>query len=968
MIELRTLGALELTSADGKPLRSVLTQPRRTALLCYLALESPRGFQRRDSVLATFWPEDDAEQARHALRQALYFLRRTLGAGAIVSRGDDELAVATDVVRCDATEFERALDGGRLQDALSIYRGELLPAFHVADAPRFERWLDAERMRLTRRAADAAWALVEQHERASDPVGAAEWGERAVSFARGDELALRRLLTLLHRAGNRAAAVRAYDAFAQKLERDYELSPSETTRALLARIRSEQSEATAVGAPAPGVAAPPAYDRRGDPPRRIPEPECRVGSPEVFDSGLPIPDSRANATPGASRRPATLGVGIATIGLAGAIAGGAWWLGPRAAAPPTRSAQRIVVADFTNRTSDSTFCDLVADVLNAELAQSTVLRVVGRETIADAMRRMRRNAGERLTPELARDVAAREGITLLLEGEARSAGAKVMLTASVIETASGDVIGGAVETVDDSADVLPAIRRLSGRLRQGIGESSASIRSDSSLWSLTTSSLPALRKHVAASRAYWRGDFQTAVSLLTEATTLDPEFAHAHLLLWTSLEGSGAARGRAMRSLVRAYELRDGLTDRERYAVEANYFLVVVGDVQQSIIAFRKHLDALQKRPAGEPGWYSSLGNVLAMTGDLEGAERVLQEGRVRHPTPANQAGLVNVLHAEGKNGEIPAVLAEIARRQPEHPSITTLRVRLLADSGRYDAAHAVAAQPGPQPANRLKLQAEMDAVRGRIGEAVGHLGDVRDQALSRGQLPAAVDAAVAIGRLRALSGDSVGAAAEVADLLARHPIDSLDALSRPYLTLAAFSGELGQPERGRAWLAAYERDVPRDLRGPDQHMLHRARAAVRRAEGNHADALAELRTSARLPSARTTFTDERIPLSDHPALARVYDALGSRDSAIAVYERYLRVRSLNRTTLDAYELGNALERLAVLYEADGTPARAAECYARLAELWREADAPLQRRATSAAQRAHTLLTHTPARRRATPR
>jgi len=897
MIELRTLGALELTSADGKPLRSVLTQPRRTALLCYLALESPRGFQRRDSVLATFWPEDDAEQARHALRQALYFLRRTLGAGAIVSRGDDELAVATDVVRCDATEFERALDGGRLQDALSIYRGELLPAFHVADAPGFERWLDAERMRLTRRAADAAWALVEQHERASDPVGAAEWGERAVSFAPGDELALRRLLTLLHRAGNRAAAVRAYDAFAQEMERDYELSPSETTRALLARIRSEQSETTALGAPAPGVAAPPAYDRRADPPRRIPEPERRVG-PEVFDFGLPIPDSRANATPGASRRPVTLGVGIATIGLAGAIAGGAWWLGPRAAAPPTRSAQRIVVADFTNRTSDSTFGDLVADVLNAELAQSTVLRVVGRETIADAMRRMRRNAGERLTPELARDVAAREGITLLLEGEARSAGAKVMLTASVIETASGDVIGGAVETVDDSADVLPAIRRLSGRLRQGIGESSASIRSDSSLWSLTTSSLPALRKHVAASRAYWRGDFQTAVSL----------------------------------------------------------------------IAFRKHLDALQKRPAGEPGWYSSLGNVLAMTGDLEGAERVLQEGRVRHPTPANQAGLVNVLHAEGKNGEIPAVLAEIARRQREHPSITTLRVRLLANSGRYDAAHVVAAQPGPQPANRLKLQAEMDAVRGRIGEAVGHLGDVRDQALSRGQLPAAVDAAVAIGRLRALSGDSVGAAAEVADLLARHPIDSLDALSRPYLTLAAFSGELGQPERGRAWLAAYERDVPRDLRGPDQHMLHRARAAVRRAEGNHADALAELRTSARLPSARTTFTDERIPLSDHPALARVYDALGSRDSAIAVYERYLRVRSLNRTTLDAYELGNALERLAVLYEADGTPARAAECYARLAELWREADAPLQRRATSAAQRAHTLLTHTLARRRATPR
>jgi len=65
------------------------------------------------------------------------------------------------------------------------------------------------------------------------------------------------------------------------------------------------------------------------------------------------------------------------------------------------------------------------------------------------------------------------------------------------------------------------------------------------------------------------------------------------------------------------------------------------------------------------------------------------------------------------------------------------------------------------------------------------------------------------------------------------------------------------------------------------------------------------------------------------PALARVYDALGSRDSAIAVYERYLRVRALSRTSLDAYELGNALERLAALHEASGDRSRAAECYAR---------------------------------------
>jgi DNA-binding SARP family transcriptional activator len=159
MIELRTLGALELTSTDGNTVSSVLAQPRRAALLCYLALASPRGFHRRDSLFALFWPENDAEQARHALRQAVYFLRRALGPKAIVSRGDEEVALVAGQVRCDVWEFEAALCQGRAVDALALYKGELLAGFHISDAPDFERWLDAERSRLREVAEEAAWTL-----------------------------------------------------------------------------------------------------------------------------------------------------------------------------------------------------------------------------------------------------------------------------------------------------------------------------------------------------------------------------------------------------------------------------------------------------------------------------------------------------------------------------------------------------------------------------------------------------------------------------------------------------------------------------------------------------------------------------------------------------------------------------------------------------------------------------------------
>src|SRR5262249_12176503 len=114
MIQLRTLGALELTSSAGTSLEAVLKQPKRAGLLCYLALASRAGFCRRDSVIAMFWPELDAEQARHALRQSVYFLRRSLGSGVVVSRADDELGIARGAL-CDAVEFGRAIDASRLE-------------------------------------------------------------------------------------------------------------------------------------------------------------------------------------------------------------------------------------------------------------------------------------------------------------------------------------------------------------------------------------------------------------------------------------------------------------------------------------------------------------------------------------------------------------------------------------------------------------------------------------------------------------------------------------------------------------------------------------------------------------------------------------------------------------------------------------------------------------------------------------
>ena len=104
MYVLRTLGVLDARSPDGTALGSIVAQPKRAGVLCYVATARPLGSQPREPVIAMFWPELDERHARNALNQAIHFLRRALGADAILTRGD-ELAVNREVVRCDAVEL-----------------------------------------------------------------------------------------------------------------------------------------------------------------------------------------------------------------------------------------------------------------------------------------------------------------------------------------------------------------------------------------------------------------------------------------------------------------------------------------------------------------------------------------------------------------------------------------------------------------------------------------------------------------------------------------------------------------------------------------------------------------------------------------------------------------------------------------------------------------------------------------------
>ncbi|MFQ5889478.1 MAG: BTAD domain-containing putative transcriptional regulator [Gemmatimonadota bacterium] len=245
MLELRTLGAIDLRAHDGRDVRSILKGPKRLALLAYLALRMSHGFQRRDAIVGLLWPELNQERARHALRNTLHSLRSALADGAVVNRGDEEVGIARGRLWCDAVAFEEALERGDGFRAAELYRGELLPAFFLADAPDFERWLEAERRRLRARAVDAAWSAARACEAADDVSDAKRYGRRAVGLDPADEVSVRRLIALLDRLGDRLGAVHAYQEFALRFKAEYGLRPSPETRELIGVVSSRDEAESA---------------------------------------------------------------------------------------------------------------------------------------------------------------------------------------------------------------------------------------------------------------------------------------------------------------------------------------------------------------------------------------------------------------------------------------------------------------------------------------------------------------------------------------------------------------------------------------------------------------------------------------------------------------------------------------------------------------------------------------------------
>ena len=211
-IHIRTFGGLRGIDDTNGDLDWLLGQPSRAALLVYLAVERRVS---RESLIAVFWPESDADNARHALRQSLYQLRKGVGSDWIDSRAH-ELVVTGDV-RVDALAFTEAMERGDWATAVDLYPGAFLDGVHLVDLQSWESWVDARRAQYARAFRNASRELLELRRLSGDQRGVIQIAERWAARDPTDEEAQHRLIEALASAGERTEAIRQYDTYARRM-------------------------------------------------------------------------------------------------------------------------------------------------------------------------------------------------------------------------------------------------------------------------------------------------------------------------------------------------------------------------------------------------------------------------------------------------------------------------------------------------------------------------------------------------------------------------------------------------------------------------------------------------------------------------------------------------------------------------------------------------------------------------------
>jgi Flp pilus assembly protein TadD len=405
-----------------------------------------------------------------------------------------------------------------------------------------------------------------------------------------------------------------------------------------------------------------------------------------------------------------------------ALAAGAYFYFHRTATLTEKDT--IVLADFSNTTGDAVFDGTLRQGLAAQLEQSPFLNLLSDQQIAQTLGLMAQPKDARLTSALAREVCERTASAATIDGSISSLGSQYVLGIRAVNCHNGDVLANEQATANGKEQVLKALGDAAAKIRVKLGESLASVQKfGAPAEDVTTPSLEALQAYTLGYQAAAvKRDNNAAIPFFQRAVSLDPNFAMAYARMGTCYSNLGET-DRAAENSSKAYELRERVSEREKFYIDSHYQQNVIGDFE----AARKAYELWVQTYPRDPIPVGNLSAIYQALGDYEKGLAVTQESlKLNSASGLIYSNLVAGYAGLNRFDEARATAQEAKARNLDSPAIYTVLYQI--DFMQHDAAG---------------MEREAAQVMGKPGDEDALLGVQSGFAAHAGQFSKATDLAM---------------------------------------------------------------------------------------------------------------------------------------------------------------------------------------------------------------------------------